>query len=141
MSEWTTQGTVLCTSFGFRFASFFISSEDAAREEGLEPQQHQILLAIRAAGEPRGPTVGDLADQLLIRHHSAVGLVDRLAGHGLVERARDANDLRQVRIRLAAEGARKLRRLSAVHRAELRNSGPKLIKALQAAMKDVAAIA
>jgi DNA-binding MarR family transcriptional regulator len=116
-------------AFRYQIRRFLHFSEAAARDEGLEPQQHQILLAIRAL-EDGGPTVGALASHLLIQHHSAVGLVDRLAGRGLVERIRGGEDRRQVRVRLTPEADDKLRRLSAQHRAELRNSGPVLVAAL-----------
>jgi DNA-binding MarR family transcriptional regulator len=118
-------------AFRYQIRRFLHFSEAAAKDEGLEPQQHQMLLAIRAL-EPDGPTIGDLASHLLIQHHSAVGLVDRLAGRGLVERIRGGEDRRQVRVRLTAEAEDKLRRLSAQHRAELLNSGPLLVDALGA---------
>lgn len=117
-------------AFRFQIRRFLHFSEAAAKDEGLEPQQHQMLLAIRALDRGGGPTVGELAGHLLIQHHSAVGLVDRLAGRGLVERLRGGEDRRQVRVRLTLEAANKLRRLSAQHRAELRNSGPLLVAAL-----------
>ena len=74
--------------FRFHIRRFLHFSEEAARAEGLEPQQHQMLLAIQALGGGEGPTIGELADHLVIRHHSAVGLVDRLTARGLVERFR-----------------------------------------------------
>lgn len=117
-------------AFRYQIRRFLHFSEAAAKDEGLEPQQHQMLLAIRALEHDGGPTVGDLADHLVIQHHSAVGLVDRLAGRGLVERIRGGEDRRQVRVRLTRQAEDKLRRLSAQHRAELRNSGPLLVAAL-----------
>ena len=117
-------------SFRYQIRLFLHFSEEAAKAEGLEPQQHQMLLAIRALEAPHGPTVGMLAAHLLIRHHSAVGLLDRLAGRQLVERVRGSGDRRQVCIRLTAEGERKLETLSEVHSAELRRSGPALVDAL-----------
>src|SRR5690349_6828631 len=110
------------SEFRYHIRRFLHFSEEAARSEGLEPQQHQILLAVRGLADRHGPTVGELADHLLIRHHSAVGLVDRLAAHGLVERVRDDADRRQVRVSLTPEGDAKLRRLSTVHKEELRTS-------------------
>ena len=119
-------------AFRYQIRRFLHFSEAAARAEGLEPQQHQLLLAIRAWEENGGPTVRGIADHLLIRHHSAVGLIDRLAERGMVERTRGEEDRRQVRIRLTAEGNRRLDDLSAVHLEELRNSGPVLVEALAA---------
>lgn len=114
----------------YRIRHFLRFSELAARQEGLEPQQHQLLLAVRSLEEPEGPTVGQIADWLLVRHHSAVGLIDRLEDHKLVERVRAAEDRRQVRVRLTAQGEHKLQRLSLSHREELRSSGPRLVEAL-----------
>src|SRR4051795_3101249 len=80
-------------------------SQDQARAAGLTPAQHQLLLAIRGHPDERGPTVGEVAGYLLLRHHSAVGLVDRAEGAGLVAREQDADNLSVVRLRLTAHGA------------------------------------
>lgn len=125
------------SEFRYRIRRFLHFSEEAARAEGLEPQQHQILLAIRALGARQGPTVGELAEHMIVRHHSAVGLVDRLARQGFVERVRCGEDHRQVRVQLTSHGAAKLRRLAAVHRDELRKSAPRLIEALRTATEGV----
>lgn len=107
---------------GFRteLRRFLHWSEDQARAIGLTPAQHQLLLAVRGHDDDDGPTVGDVAESLLLKHHSAVGLVDRAARAGLVRRARDRNDHRIVRLRLTADGSRRLERLSRLHFAELR---------------------
>lgn len=94
-------------------------SEEQAEAEGLTPTQHQLLLAIRGSGQADGPTVGDVAQAMLIRHHSAVGLVDRAVDAGFVRRIRDHEDHRVVRLRLTADGARRLARLSRHHLEEL----------------------
>jgi DNA-binding MarR family transcriptional regulator len=94
-------------------------SEQQAEEAGLTPAQHQLLLAIRGHTGRRGPTVGEVADYLLLRHHSAVGLVDRAEEVGLVTRARDRDDHRVVRLRLTPSGVKKLETLSELHREEL----------------------
>lgn len=117
--------------FRFQIRQFLHFSEEAARAEGLEPQQHQMLLAIEASDQEEGPTVGYLAEQLLIRHHSAVGLLDRLEERRLIERVRDGEDRRQVRVRMTELGSEKLHRLTHQHRDELRKSGPELVKALR----------
>src|SRR3954449_9277092 len=83
-------------------------SEDHARHAGLTPAQHQLLLAVRGHPDERGPTVGDVAGYLLLRHHSAVGLVDRAESGGLVRRVQDADNLTVVRLRLTEKGAAKL---------------------------------
>ena len=123
--------------FRYRIRLFLHFSEEAARQEELEPQQHQMLLAIRSSREAEGPTIGTLAEHLLIRHHSAVGLIDRLAERGLVERARGGADRRQVRVHLTSTGEAKLSRLSAIHRAELQSSGPLLVETLHAILESL----
>jgi uncharacterized protein YeaO (DUF488 family)/DNA-binding MarR family transcriptional regulator len=101
-------------------------SEQQAREAGLTPAQHQLLLAIRGHGDPRGPTIGEVADYLLLRHHSAVGLVDRADAAGLVSRTRDEEDRRVVRLHLTDDGAERIEALSALHLEELERLSPPL---------------
>ncbi len=101
-------------------------SGEQAERVGLSPAQHQLMLAIRGHRDPRGPTIGDVANELLLRHHSAVGLVDRAESAGLVRRIHDPDDHRVVRIRLTATGARKIRQLSAVMLEELDRLGERL---------------
>jgi len=95
-------------------------SAGRAEEAGLTTAQHQLLLVVRAHDDPAGPTIGDVADHLLLRHHSAVELVDRAATAGLVRRVPDADDQRAVRISLTPLGNRRLAELSALHLEELR---------------------
>jgi DNA-binding MarR family transcriptional regulator len=99
-------------------------SEDQAAAAGLTGQQHQLLLAIRGHGGSQAPTVGDVADHLLLRHHSAVELVDRAVAGGLVTRVPDGEDRRVVRLRLTSRGRSLLERLSAAHLDELRRLAP-----------------
>jgi DNA-binding MarR family transcriptional regulator len=101
-------------------------SEEAARQVGLTPQQHQALLAIKGSGRRETLTIGELADALQIRHHSAVGLVNRLVDQALVRRAPGEADRRQVRLMLASRGLDLLEELTATHRHELRRLGPEL---------------
>ncbi|HET9770898.1 MAG TPA: MarR family winged helix-turn-helix transcriptional regulator [Acidimicrobiia bacterium] len=101
-------------------------SEQQAAAVGLTPAQHQLLLAVRGHPDPEGPTIGDVADALLLRHHSTVGLVDRAEATGLVRRHRDADDHRVVRLRLTALGAERIEQLSAAHLAELARFAPRL---------------
>jgi DNA-binding MarR family transcriptional regulator len=122
--------------FRYQIRRFLYFSETAAHGEGLEPQQHQMILAIRASGEPEGPTIGTLADYLFIRHHSAVGLIDRLVNRGLVVRTPGTKDRREVRVNLTREGDDVLSRLSAQHRAELRESIPALITVLTSLLEN-----
>jgi DNA-binding MarR family transcriptional regulator len=99
---------------------FLRFSEDAARSEGLTPNQHQLLLAIRGFPEPDAPTITDAAELLQLQHHSVVELVDRAVDAGLVTRRVDPNDRRRQRLALTAKGSRKLARLTSAHREELR---------------------
>jgi DNA-binding MarR family transcriptional regulator len=94
-------------------------SEEEAEAAGLTPMQHQLLLAIRGHGDDRGPTIGEVADMLLVRHHSAVGLVDRAEASGFVRRRADSEDQRVVRLSLTSLGSRRLGQLSARHLEEL----------------------
>jgi DNA-binding MarR family transcriptional regulator len=110
-------------------------SEQQAGEVGLTGAQHQLLLAIRGHDDARGPTVGDVADYLLLRHHSAVGLVDRAEAAGLVSRQTDRRDQRVVRLKTTALGARRLRQLSQLHLEELERLGPRL-RALWSGLDD-----
>jgi DNA-binding MarR family transcriptional regulator len=100
-------------------------SEQEAKAAGLTAAQHQLLLAIRGHDDARGPTVGDVADSLLLRHHSAVGLVDRAEKSGLVTRHVDTTDQRVVRLHLTSLGARRLRQLSEIHLEELARLAPR----------------
>jgi DNA-binding MarR family transcriptional regulator len=94
-------------------------SAHQARAAGLTPAQHQLLLAVRGHPGDEGPTIGEVADYLLLRHHSAVGLVDRAEEAGLVVRERSDRDHRVVRLRLSELGAARLEALSALHLEEL----------------------
>jgi DNA-binding MarR family transcriptional regulator len=101
-------------------------SEQHAEEAGLTAAQHQLLLAVRGHSDRRGPTVGEVADYLLLRHHSAVGLVDRADAAGLVQRIRDPEDHRVVRLQLTAAGTKRLDALSELHLEELTRLTQKL---------------
>lgn len=117
-----------------RFLHF---SEVAARGVGLEPHQHQLMLALK--GLPRGtrPRIAELAERLQIQHHSTVELVNRLAAHGYIERQKGENDRREVLLTLTAKGERVLRELSLHHRAELRKGGPALCGAIRRVMVSI----
>jgi DNA-binding MarR family transcriptional regulator len=94
-------------------------SGQQAEAAGLTPVQHQLLLAIRGHPDPRGPTVRNIADYLLVRHHSAVELIDRAEGAGLVMRQSDSSDGRTVRLALTGLGSDRLETLTASHLEEL----------------------
>lgn len=108
---------------------FLRFSEEEARRAGLTPQQHQALLALKGFAE--GPmSLSVLAERLQVRHHSAVGLVDRLEAHGLVSRESGSGDRRQVFVRITPAGEGRLQALSSVHRRELQRLAPLLKEAL-----------
>ncbi len=94
-------------------------SAEQARKAGLTPAQHQLMLAIRGHDSSEPPTITDVANYLLLQHHSAVGLIDRAVAAGLVLRQRDEADHRVVRLHLTELGAAKLEELSSLHLEEL----------------------
>jgi DNA-binding MarR family transcriptional regulator len=106
--------------------SFLSWSEKRAREAGLTPAQHQLLLAVKGHPGSQPPTVGDIAGYLLLRHHSTVELIDRAEAAGLVRRGPDEGDGRVIRIRLTPDGEKRLGQLSSAHLNELRRLAPLL---------------
>ncbi|MGH8996210.1 MAG: MarR family winged helix-turn-helix transcriptional regulator [Acidimicrobiales bacterium] len=101
-------------------------SEEQARLVGLTPAQHQLLLALRGHPGELGPTIGDVADALLLRHHSAVELVQRAEAADLVSRVHDPDDGRVVRLSLSRRGRAALERLSSLHLEELERLADRL---------------
>jgi DNA-binding MarR family transcriptional regulator len=99
-------------------------SEDQATAAGLTPAKHQLLLAIKGHPGPVGPTIGELADHLVLRHHSTVGLVDRAEKDGLVRRNPDGTSKRVVRVTLTRAGAAKLDALAEAHLEEIAHLAP-----------------
>ena len=114
----------LLAYFRHHIRKFLVFSETAARADGLTPQQHQALLAIQGTRDALEPTIGELSQKLLIRHHSAVGLVDRLVSAGYIRRVGSVRDKREVRLRLTPKARRLLDRLSRRHRVELNRISP-----------------
>jgi DNA-binding MarR family transcriptional regulator len=121
--------------FRYQIRRFVHFSEEAARRAGIEPRQHQLLLAIKALPRTERPSIGMLAERMQIRHHSAVELANRLAGGGYVHRERDQRDRREVLLNLTPKGEKLLRELSLDHRAELQTAGPALMAALKQVLK------
>jgi len=105
---------------------FLRFSEEAAERVGLLTQHYQAMLILRACPEGLTVSINDLARQLLIKHNSAVGLVDRLVREGLVRRTVSATDRRKVELQLSARGRQVLAKLAATHRSELERIGPEL---------------
>ena len=119
----------------YQIRRFLHFSEQAARAAGLEPQQHQLLLALKGLPGRARPRIQELAERLQIRHHSAVELSNRLARGGYVRRQRGGDDRREVLLSLTPKGERVLRELSLHHKTELRLRGPALVAALKRAMQ------
>jgi len=121
------------TLAAFRYAlrRFIHFSETAAQQAGITPQQHQALLAIKGFPGRDCVTVGELAERLQLRHHSVVGLIDRLVAEKLVIRAPSNEDRRQVFIQLARKGEITLEKLSSIHHEQLMRIGPELTLLLE----------
>jgi DNA-binding MarR family transcriptional regulator len=121
--------------FRHQLRRFLAFSEAKARGVGLEPRQHQLLLALRGLPPGTAPTVGALAERLLVRHHTVVELLDRLADRGLIERRRAPEDGRRVHLAITPRGQTLLRRLSVAHRDELAGLAPALVRSLRRALE------
>jgi DNA-binding MarR family transcriptional regulator len=117
--------------FRYQLRCFLAFSEQVTRAMHLEPQQHQLLLALKGLSGRGKVTIGDLAERLKIQHHSAVELINRMHERDLVHRNRDKQDQRRVLITLTPYGEEVLQKLSVLHRTELRSTGPVLVQILQ----------
>ena len=115
-----------------RFLHF---SETTAKEHGIEPQQHQLLLAVHGLPDAVKPTIREIASRLFIQHHSAVELVNRLERTGAIARQPGTDDKREVWIRLTPAGRAILSKLAMAHRTELERNGPELATALKTILK------
>jgi len=120
----------LLHEFRHAIRKFLAFSEAAARAAGVDPQQHQLLLTLRARSRGHGVSVGEVADRLQIKHNSAVELIDRAERRGLVNRSVSEVDRRQVLVDVTEEGARVLSELSAAHLVEIRSVAPQLVEVL-----------
>lgn len=118
-------------AFRYALRQFMRFSEAAAQAAGVTPQHHQALLAIKGFPGRDNVTVGELAERLQLRHHSAVGLVDRLVAEKLVSRATSSEDRRRVLIHLTSRGEKVLEKLSAMHRKQLQRIGPEISELLK----------
>jgi DNA-binding MarR family transcriptional regulator len=117
--------------FRYQIRRFLHFSEDAARQAGIEPQHHQLMLAVKGVGGNPGPPIAYLAERLQLQHHSAVELVDRLVQRGFIQKTRGDQDRREMRVKLTPQGERILRHLTLHHRQELRTTAPALVRALK----------
>lgn len=121
----------------YQIRRFLRFSENAAREAGIEPQQHQLLLSVRGLPDNLKPTVGVLAERMQLQHHSTVELIDRLADRGFLCRLRATDDRRKVLVKLTHDGEEFLDKLSLHHLQELQSTGPKFVKILQTLIDDI----
>jgi DNA-binding MarR family transcriptional regulator len=115
----------------YQIRRFLRFSETAARQAGIEPQQHQLLLAVRGLPDNLRPTIGVLAERMQLQHLSSVELIDRLVDRGLLCRLRATDDRRQVLVKLTHDGEEFLQGLSLHHLQELQSTGPRFVKILQ----------
>lgn len=122
--------------FRHQLRRFLHFSEEAARSAGVEPQQHQLMLAIKAL-EPEPASITHLAERLLLRHNSVVGLIDRLEQAGLVKRVRSEADRRSAQVLLTQNGSKILQKLSLHHRRELKTAMPQLLESLTAIIREM----
>ena len=122
--------------FRYQIRHFIHFSERAARSAGLNPQHHQLLLAIKGHPMDKQPTVQDMAERLHIRHHSTVELSNRLSARGLIRKRHDPGDRRRVLLEITPRGEAVLRKLSLIHRTQLESAGRDLIRSLQKLLRD-----
>lgn len=135
MSSKITQSDYrLLASFRYEVRKFIAFSEQAARAAGIEPQQHQLLLALRGLPDGSRPTIGAVAERLCVQHNSAVALVDKLEERGFLQRERGSEDKREVLLKVTQDGEALLRKLSSTHREQLAVVGPSMVSALQAVL-------
>jgi DNA-binding MarR family transcriptional regulator len=127
----TTKDYEALAAFRRALRRFLAFSEEAARSNGLTAQQHQAILAIKGHTGAGPMTVGELADHLLVRHHSAVELVDRLVRGELVNRIEASDDRRRVALVLTPKASAILAELSAIHLEELKQSRALLVQLLE----------
>jgi DNA-binding MarR family transcriptional regulator len=121
--------------FRYQMRRFLRASEEAARASGLEPQHHQLLLALKGAPPGEVPTIAWLAERLQLQHHSVVGLVDRLVERKLIRRRRDPADQRRALVTLTGDGEEILHELSVFHQDELRTLAPAFIASIAAIVR------
>ena len=123
--------------FRYQLRRFLRHMEDQVREVGINPQQWQLVLAIKGLPKGQLPTISQLAERMQLNHNSMVELVDRCEEHGLLRRTRLDNDRRQVTLSITPQGETLLRRLGTASRQELRSVGPMLVKSVERLTQEV----
>jgi DNA-binding MarR family transcriptional regulator len=121
---------VTLAEFRFELRRFLHYSESAAAEEGLHPQQHQLLLQVAGAPDGAVVTIAYAAERLGLRHNSVVELVNRSEGEGLLVRTADPADQRRALLKVTRKGRRALERLSEDHAREIHELAPRLVRTL-----------
>ena len=124
----------------YQIRRFLRFSENAARQSGIEPQQHQLLLAVRGLPDGLKPTVGVLAERMQLQHHSTVELIDRLVERGWLCRLRATDDRRQVLVKLTHDGEEFLQKLALHHLHELQSVGPTFVRVLQSLLEETSSL-
>jgi DNA-binding MarR family transcriptional regulator len=122
--------------FRFRLRYFLYVSQAAAEEMGLHNQQYQLLQCVGGMPEGMAPTIANVAARMLLKHNSAVELVDRSVEQGLLRRSGDEADHRRILLRVTPQGERMLALLAEFHTRELEQSGPELVRALNGILRD-----
>jgi DNA-binding MarR family transcriptional regulator len=122
---------IALAEFRYRLRRFQRHMEEQVRKLGVNPQQYQLVLAVKGLPRNQAPTIGSLAERMQLNHNSMVELVDRSERSGLLRRGRSGPDRRLVTLSITAEGEALLRKLGSAAREELRDSGPSLIEAVR----------
>jgi DNA-binding MarR family transcriptional regulator len=121
---------IALAEFRYRLRKFLRHMEEQIKELGVNPQQYQLVLAVKGLPRNQTPTIGKLAERMQMNHNSMVELVDRCERGGLLRRERSGPDRRQVTLCITVAGESLLRKLGSAAREELRSSGPSLVEAV-----------
>jgi DNA-binding MarR family transcriptional regulator len=134
-AEVTTAEYRALAELRYRIRLFLREGDSKARATGLEPQQYLLLLALRGLPNGADATIRALAERMVLKHHSVVELVDRLASHGYVRRTRSSDDRREVLVSLLPRGVKLVGKVARDRISELRSSGVKLVTAIDALLE------
>ncbi len=121
--------------FRYQLASFLRRRRDAAQEAGIEPQQYELLLAVKGLSSDKKPTIKQIAEQLRLQHHSTVELTTRLVNRGLIRRERAKDDRRSVLLSVTKDGQRAMDQVVQYSLEQLREEAPGLLKTLSRLLK------
>jgi DNA-binding MarR family transcriptional regulator len=136
MAQTHSQNIRAMAELRYQIRLFLRFSENAARQADIEPQQHQLLLAVKGLPRTLKPTIGVLAERMQLQPHSTVGLIDRLVERGFLLRLRATDDRRQVLVKLTHDGEQCLQKLALHHLHELQSVGPTFKSMLQSLIED-----